>query len=140
MEPNMKRNAHPVAGTTEQAAGTDFAGHVPTCDFTIPRDKSRCLIFDRLGVGPKNGKGLRQLSDETGQDPREVRRQIARERKAGKLIVSDNQSGYFRPSSEYEILRFIRSMSHRSKEIAAISRAAEDALARMEGQEQIGGW
>ncbi len=136
----MKKSARPAGSTAGQAAGTDFAGHVPTCDFTTSQCKSRCLIFDRLGIGPENGKGLRQLSDETGQDSREVRRQIARERKAGKLILSDNQNGYFKPSSEHEIRRFIRSMSHRSREIAAVSRAAEDALLEMTGQSTLEGW
>lgn len=136
----VKKNARPDAVTSEQAAGPDFAGHVPTCNFTTSHCKSRSLIFDRLGIGPENGKGLRQLSDETGQDPREVRRQIARERKAGKLILSDNQNGYFKPSSEHEIRRFIKSMSHRSREIAAVSRAAEDALVKMTGQATLEGW
>ncbi|WP_298030034.1 hypothetical protein [uncultured Dysosmobacter sp.] len=137
---SKNKNARPDAATSEQAAGTDLAGHVSTCNFTTSHCKSRCLIFDRLGIGPENGKGLRQLSDETGQDPREVRRQIARERKAGKLILSDNQNGYFKPSSEHEIRRFIKSMSHRSREIAAVSRAAEDALVKMTGQATLEGW
>lgn len=61
------------------------------------------------------------------------------ERKDGKLILSDNQSGYFLPASEHEVRRFIRSMSRRSREIAAISRIAEDVLLKLAGQETMEG-
>ena len=64
----------------------------------------------------------------------------AKERKAGKLILSDCKSGYFLPTSTLDIQRFISSMSRRSREIAAISHAAEDALLKMTGQETLRGW
>ena len=136
-----KEKAHPNAGTLEQAeTGTNFAGHIPDSDSITNKSRSRWLIYDRLRVGPENGKGLRELTSEMGVNERTVRQMIHRERKAGKLILSDNQHGYFRPASEHEIRRFIGSMSHRSKEIAAVSKAAEDALAKMNGQGQIRGW
>lgn len=136
-----KKNARTDAATSEQAkAGDDCGSHIPDSDSITNKSQSRLLIYDRLRVGPENGKGLRELTSEMGVNERTVRQMIHRERKAGKLILSDNQHGYFRPASEHEIRRFIGSMSHRSKEIAAVSKAAEDALAKISGQGQIEGW
>lgn len=56
------------------------------------------------------------------------------------IPLSDCKSGYFLPTSTLDIQRFIRSMSRRSREIAAISHAAEDALLKMTGQETLRGW
>ena len=55
------------------------------------------------------------------------------------LPVLEHRQGQ-RETSEQEARRFIRSMSGRASEIAAISRAAEAALADMAGQERIAGW
>ena len=41
-----KENARPVAGTTEQAAGADFAGHVPNFDFNMPISEMRVLFAE----------------------------------------------------------------------------------------------
>ena len=98
------------------------------------------LISDLLHEGARNGTTLTELVQLTGEDERSIRRRIQTERKAGKLILSDCKSGYFLPTSTLDIQRFIRSMSRRSREIAAISRAAEDALLKMTGQETLRGW
>lgn len=98
------------------------------------------LISDLLHEGAENGTTLLELVQLTGEDERSIRRRIQTERKAGKLILSDCKSGYFLPTSTLDIQRFINSMSRRSREIAAISRAAEDALLKMTGQETLRGW
>lgn len=54
-------------------------------------------------------------------------------------FLSDCEHGYFLPGEISEVRRFIRSMSRRSREIAAISRAAEDTLAKLIGQERVRG-
>ena len=111
-----------------------------------PASESNCvdlrtvLIFDLLHPGAENGIKLSELVKLTGQEERIVRRRIQAERKAGKLILSDCLHGYFLPASEQEARRFIRSMSGRAAEIAAVSRAAEAALADMDGQEHMEGW
>lgn len=105
---------------------------------TVTREK--LLISDMLHEGAENGLTLTELVQLTGEDERSIRRRIQRERKAGKLILSDNQSGYFLPATEDEVKRFIRSMSRRAREISTIAVVAEDALARMTGQESLGGW
>lgn len=98
------------------------------------------LVSDLLHEGAENGATIMELVQLMGEDERSIRRRIQRERKAGKLILSDNQSGYFLPATEDEVKRFIRSMSRRAREISAVAVVAEDALARMTGQESLGGW
>ena len=98
------------------------------------------LISDLLHEGAANGMTPSELVQLTGEDERSIRRRIQTERKAGKLIMSDCKSGYFLPTSSLDIQRFIHSMSRRSREIAAVSRAAEDALLKMTGQETLRGW
>ena len=98
------------------------------------------MIYERLSTGPENAVTLRYLANLLDMDERAVRAQIARERKVGRIIISDNEHGYFRPSNTEEIKRFYHSMSHRAKEILAVARMAEDALAAAEGQEQVEGW
>ena len=97
-------------------------------------------IASLLMTGCENGLHLSELVQITGWPEREVRRQIQSERKAGHLILSDCEHGYFLPGEISEVRRFIRSMSRRSREIAAISHAAEDALLKMTGQETLRGW
>ena len=98
------------------------------------------LVSDLLHEGRENGMTLAELVQLTGEDERSIRRRIQTERKAGKLILSDCKSGYFLPTSTLDVQRFISSMSRRSREIAAISHAAEDALLKMTGQERMVGW
>lgn len=102
--------------------------------------QKKFLISDLLHEGAENGTTLTELVQLTGEDERSIRRRIQAERKAGKLILSDCKSGYFLPTSTLDIQRFIRSMSRRSRAIAAISHAAEDALLKMTGQETLRGW
>ena len=102
--------------------------------------QKKFLISDLLHEGAEKGTTLAELVQLTGEDERSIRRRIQAERKAGKLILSDCKSGYSLPTSTLDIQRFINSMSRRSREIAAISRAAEDALLKMTGQETLRGW
>ena len=111
---------------------------VPVSSGTLTQKK--ILIFDLLHEGSENGMTLTELVQLTGEDERSIRRRIQAERKAGKLILAYCKNGYFLPTSTLDIQRFIRSMSRRSREIAAISHAAKDALLKMTGQETLRGW
>ena len=102
--------------------------------------QKKFLISDLLHEGAEKGTTLAELVQLTGEDERSIRRRIQAERKAGKLILADCKNGYFLPTSTLDIQRFISSMSRRSREIAAISYAAEDALLKMTGQETLLGW
>lgn len=97
------------------------------------------MIAELLHVGRENGTSRTELARITGLDEREVRRLIRAERLAGAVIISGND-GYFLPADEHDIRMFARSMSHRAGEIYKVSRAAEEALARTEGQEVIEEW
>ena len=134
-----KEKAPAGAGTPTRAAGDGLSTMYPTKNFTTSTGKV-LHISDLLHPGAENGVKLTELAALTNQDERIVRRRIQAERKAGKLILSDCLHGYFLPVSEREARRFILSMSGRAAEIAAVSRAAEAALADMAGQEQIAGW
>ena len=102
--------------------------------------QKKILISDLLHEGAEKGTTLAELVQLTGEDERSIRRRIQTEHKAGKLILADCKNGYFLPTSTIDIQRFISSMSRRSREIAAISHAAEDALLKMTGQETLWGW
>lgn len=102
--------------------------------------QKKFLISDLLHEGAEKGTTLAELVQLTGEDERSICRRIQAERKAGKLILADCKNGYFLPTSTLDIQRFIRSMSRRSREIAEISHAAEDALLKMTGQETLRGW
>ena len=140
---NTKEKAPTSAATLTEAAETGTACR------SVTTSNDKCIgkgaggqdkIAGLLLAGAENGILLRDLSRIVGEDPRVIRRRIQSERKAGALILSDCKHGYFAPSSEHEIHRFIHSMSMRAKEIAEVSRAAENALAAMTGQETLEGW
>lgn len=97
-------------------------------------------IFSLLHTGAENGVTLRELVALTGMNERLVRLKIQQERKAGKLILSNNKDGYYLPEHPKDVQRFVRSMSRRAAEIATVARAAETALADMTGQECLEGW
>ena len=141
---SKNKNARPDEATSEQAAEKDAASKIPHSNFTTDSSEKReekCeLISDLLHKGRNNGLTLQDLVKLTGMDERTIRRKIHVERKSGILIMADCVHGYFLPEDTYDVRRFIHSMSNRSKEIAAVSRAAEDALSKMENQEQINGW
>lgn len=121
------------------AAGKGLSTGFPYSDSNTHR-KGNPLISDLLHAGAENALTLRELVQLTGEDERSIRRRIQQERKDGKLIMADCQHGYFLPDGESDVRRFISSMSNRAKEITAVSRAAEDALLKMTGEETLEGW
>lgn len=127
-----------VAARTE-ARNEDFAVNHSASNFTTSAGKS-LHISELLQTGAENGVTLRELVAMTGMNERLVRLKIQQERKAGKLILSNNKDGYFLPECPGDVQRFARSMSRRAAEIANIARAAESALADMSGQECLEGW
>lgn len=137
----MAKNKKAPAGadTPTGAAGKGLPTSFPYSKFNTHCGRNP-LISDFLHAGTQNALTLRELVQLTGEGERTLRRRIQQERKAGVLILSDCQHGYFLPENESDVRRFIRSMSRRSREIAAVSRIAEDTLARLSGQEHLEGW
>lgn len=136
---NKQKNALAGVGTPTRATGNGLATTLSHQNYNTATQK-KLLISDLLREGAENGVTLAELVRLTGEDERSIRRRIQMERKAGRLILSDNQSGYFLPASEHEVRRFIRSMSSRAREITTVACVAEDVLARMTGQERMAGW
>ena len=134
-----QRNAPVGAGTPARARKDDFAVNHSVSDFITSAGKS-LHIFELLQTGAENGTTLRDLVALTGMNERVVRFKIQQERKAGKLILSNNRDGYFLPECPEDVRRFARSMSRRAAEISSIARAAEAALADLAGQECLEGW
>ena len=141
---SKNKNARPAGGTAGQAAEKDAGRKIPHSDFTTDssekREEKYQLISDLLHKGRNNGLTLQDLVKMTGMDERIIRRKIHDERKSGILIITDCVNGYFLPENSHDVKVFIRSMNGRAREIADISRTAEDSLAKMENQEQINGW
>lgn len=134
-----KRNAPVGAATPARAAGNGLETLYPTKNYSTSSRKTPS-ISELLYTGAENGTTLRELVALTGMNERLARLEIQRERKAGKLILSNNRDGYFLPERPEDVRRFARSMSRRATEIASIARAAESALADMTGQECLEGW
>lgn len=141
---DTKKENRPVAGTTERAAESDFAGHIPNFDFTTDTSKRQeqefTLISDLLHPGRENGLTRHDLAKITGLDEREIRRKIHAERKHGIPIIANCKDGYYLPENLQDIQLFARSMIHRAGEILAVARAAERAAAEAEGQSSFDGW
>mgnify|MGYP001720929641 FL=1 len=138
---NKAKKARPDADTSGRAVWENaLQGNASHIQFNTATVGGQGSIASLLMTGCANGLHLSELVQITGWPEREVRRQIQSERKAGHLILSDCEHGYFLPGEISEVRRFIRSMSRRSREIAAISHAAEDALLKMTGQETLRGW
>lgn len=138
----QNEKARPVTAITERAAAAAPGGAAASldCQYTMQTSLRQVGIAELLRPGSGNGTRLSELVQLTGEDERSVRRRIQRERKSGKLILSDNLSGYFLPASADDVRRFVRSMSRRAREISAIALVAEDVLAKVEGQEILEGW
>ena len=63
---------------------------------------------------------------------------IEAERRSGCPIMSNSRSGYYLANSPDEVRAFVRSMLHRSGEIAKTAKAIERAmLNQIDGQTQI---
>lgn len=124
-----KRKASSADGTAERAKETAAFGRaVISCnDCTTSAAGRQIKIKDFLSHGVENGVTLRHLEKLTDLPGREIRRQIERERRAGALIISDNQHGYFLTDDPAEAQRFARSMQHRAREILRTARAIEGA-------------
>ncbi len=96
-------------------------------------------IFELLPEGQENAISRKDLATITGLNDRELRREIASERREGALILSSTDSehsGYFRPASADELRRFVTSMTRRGKATFAAVAQARKALKRIEAEKE----
>ena len=87
-------------------------------------------VADLLSPGAESAIARRDLMALTGLRDRELRRQIEVERRQGVPILSDNINGYYLPGSDLERAECVKSMRHRSAEIARTAAAIEKAVIR----------
>ena len=97
-------------------------------------------IFDLLPTGERNAISRRELMSVTGYSDRQLRKQIAAERRAGALILSSPDScrgGYFRheEGNAAELRRFIGFMSNHGRSTFAVLKTARKTLAEIEQAE-----
>lgn len=125
-----QKKARSAGGAAKQAAGCDRAGQQSHNKQYNTGQGKKTSIYDLLPVGAENAVSRRELSALTGIEDRQLRRQIAQERRAGVLILSSTESngGYYRAASREELQRYVRSMQSWSKEILTVIRTAEEAL------------
>lgn len=135
-----KKEAAPGAGTPKSGrekrlleAPQNPHGH---CITQLEREQG--FVEGFLSRGAENAVPLRQLVEWTGLDGRTLRKMIESERRAGCPVLSDSRSGYYLASGPDEVRAFVRSMLHRSGEIAKTAKAIERAmLNQIDGQMQI---
>jgi len=108
----------------------DAAATVKSCN-TIP-----FIVKEALQAGKENAISAHDLCTYLGfESVRELQHEIARERKAGAVILSTCQEGggYFLPGNDSEVRQFIRTLENRAKNTFAALRSARGFLRQQEG-------
>lgn len=92
-------------------------------------------VKEALDYGQENAIGSKDLADLLRFDSiRELQKEIARERKAGAVILSTCEygGGYFLPADSKEVKRFIRTLENRAKNTFAALQSARTFLGEQE--------
>lgn len=102
----------------------------------------RGVVYELLPIGRAHALPWRQLCDLLGySSKRELQKQIAAERNAGYIILSDFEGkGYFRSSNPEDLQAFERTISAKARNTYRMLRSVQAAIANATGQEQIEGW
>lgn len=93
------------------------------------------VVMEALHTGKENAINAQALCDYLGfNSVRELQNEIARERKAGAVILSTCQEGggYFLPSNNREVRQFIRTLENRAKNTFEALRSARGFLRQQE--------
>lgn len=121
-----KEKARPAGSAAEQAGqGNHWTSGIPCNQYNVRGSCRQFEIADLLSHGPENGLRLSELVSLTGWTGRAVRRMIQAERLGGAPILSDNEHGYFLPSSGEDRAACVRSLRGRAKEILNVAAAIE---------------
>ncbi len=86
-------------------------------------------IYNLLPTGEQNAIHAEELAGVAGVTPRELRKEIERERREGALILS-SPNGYFRheEGNTPELRRFIQTMERRGKSTFSVIKVTREAL------------
>lgn len=98
-------------------AGTVQATTSAFNDTTSPPPGQAVHIADFLSTGVAYAVTLRDLVALTGQNERDVRKQIEAERRRGTPILSNSKDGYWLGENPDEIAQFVRGMKRRARQI-----------------------
>lgn len=88
-----------------------------------------------LPIGRENAIGSQELVDRLHfESVRNMQLEIARERKAGAVILSTcrHGGGYFLPDDQQEIKQFIRTLENRAKNTLAALESARELLGQQD--------
>lgn len=138
-----KEKARPAVGAAGQADKKELlAGeNLSQPNFTTPTEREQGPVEGLLGKGRENALSLKTLTKMAGfRTARDLRLQIAKERKAGSLILSScrGHGGYYRPADgpegRLELQEFVQSMASRGTCCFAAATAAKKALQKLDGQ------
>lgn len=130
------KNARSAGDAAKQAAGCNRGGQQSHKQQYSTAKAEKASIYELLPIGAENAVSRRELSSMTGIPDRQLRRQIAEERRAGLLILSSTAEvggGYFRAADTQELRRWVAMMQSHIAAILAVIRAAQEALAAAEG-------
>lgn len=120
-----------TVGAVERSVENGTASQTPHAstknDTTDGAGRQLFRVSDLLLHGQGNALPMRHLKELTGMDSRTIRLMIQQERLSGVPICADNRSGYYLPESNLERSECVKSMRHRSAEIARTADAIERA-------------
>ncbi|WP_097002695.1 hypothetical protein [Lacrimispora amygdalina] len=109
-------------------------------------EASNFIVIEALQAGKENAISTHDLCTYLGfESVRELQHEIARERKAGAVILSTCQEGggYFLPGTDSEVRQFIRTLENRAKNTFVALRSARGFLRQQEvtedEQSSVGG-
>jgi len=93
-------------------------------------------IASILPIGKDNAISTKELVVLVGcGSARELQQLIALERKAGAVICSSTEGGYFLPANHLELKEFCKTLENRSYNTLVALRSAKKALEESEGQQ-----
>lgn len=114
----------------------DHTSERGTAATVVEPDKTLPLVvMEALHTGRENAISAQELCDYLGFNRvRELQNEIARERKAGAVILSTCQEGggYFLPGNDREVRQFIRTLENRAKNTLEALRSARGLLRQQE--------
>lgn len=141
----QKENTRPVVAATERASG-EFADSISLYEKSIMlgAGSQGGLVSACLGIGAENAVPGHDLVQLLGlRDLRTLTQLIERERRGGSPIcasVSGTSRGYFLAADPSELARYVKSLDRRLRAVGETRHRLGDALDRMTGQQQVGGW
>lgn len=118
----------------EAQSHTPMQGAAATVNPTEAKNKT-FYIMEVLPTGKENAINSQELCNRLGFDSiRELQLEIARERKAGAVILSTCQEGggYFLPGNCQEVKQFIRTLENRARNTFMALRSARAFLDQQE--------